>query len=115
MDRIQKKSNSKINIIKTKSTPFKKIISSDKIIDLISIDIEGNELDVINSIDLDQVGQTIISAGYIVGIQNRLCWTFTGPCDLTLYPSGKLLVKTEDKTLAAEVAKLHVESWTANS
>ena len=71
--------------------------------------------DGINSIDLDQVGQTIISAGYAVGIQNRLCWTFTGPCDLTLYPSGKLLVKTEDKTLAAEVAKLHVESWTANS
>ena len=54
MDRIQKKSNSKINIIKTKSTPFKKIISSDKIIDLISIDIEGNELDVINSIDFNK-------------------------------------------------------------
>ena len=71
--------------------------------------------DGINSIDLDQVGQTIISAGYTVGIQNRVGWTFTGPCDLTLYPSGKLLVKTEDKTLAAEVAKLHVESWTANS
>ena len=53
MDRIQKKSNSKINIIKTTSTPFKKIISSDKIIDLISIDIEGNELDVINSIDFN--------------------------------------------------------------
>ena len=54
MDRIQKKSNSKINFIKTKSTPFKKIISSDKIIDLISIDIEGNELDVINSIDFNK-------------------------------------------------------------
>ena len=57
----------------------------------------------------------IISAGYTVGIQNRLCWTFTGPCDLTLYPSGKLLVKTEDKVLAGEVAKLHVEEWTVNS
>ena len=53
MDRIQKKSYSKINIIKTKSTTFKKIISSNKIIDFISIDIEGNELDVINSIDFN--------------------------------------------------------------
>ena len=41
------------NAVTTKSTPFKKIISSDKIIDLISIDIEGNELDVINSIDFN--------------------------------------------------------------
>ena len=54
MDRIQNKSYSKINIIKTKSTPFKKLISSDKIIDFISIDIEGNELDVINSIDFNK-------------------------------------------------------------
>jgi|TARA_B100000287_G_C20640710_1_gene783349 hypothetical protein len=69
----------------------------------------------IDSIDLEAVGNTIISAGYTVGIQNRLCWTFTGPCDLTLYPSGKLLVKTEDKVLAGEVAKLHVEEWTVNS
>ena len=54
MDRIQKKSNSKINLIKTKSTPFNKIIPNNKIIDFISIDIEGNELDVINSIDFNQ-------------------------------------------------------------
>ncbi len=54
MDRIQKKSNSKINIIKTKSTPFENIISSNKIIDFISIDIEGNEKDVINSIDFNK-------------------------------------------------------------
>ena len=71
--------------------------------------------DGIESIDLDVVGQAIIGAGYTVGIQNRLCWTFTGSCDLTLYPSGKLLVKTEDKNLASKVAKLHVEVWTNGS
>ena len=69
------------------------------------------ELDGIESIDLEIVGNKIESAGYEVGIRNRLCWTFTGPCDLTLYPSGKLLVKTEDKTLAAEVARKHVTEW----
>ena len=63
------------------------------------------------SIDLEAVGNLIESEGYTVGIKNRLCWTFSGPCDLTLYPSGKLLVKTEDKQIAAEVAKLHVEKW----
>ncbi|MEC7229419.1 MAG: hypothetical protein VXV95_05140 [Candidatus Thermoplasmatota archaeon] len=71
--------------------------------------------DGIESIDLDVVGNTIIDAGYTVGIQNRLCWTFTGPCDLTLYPSGKLLVKTADKSLASEFAKLHVEVWSNDS
>ena len=71
--------------------------------------------DGIDAIDLDLVGACIIDAGYTVGIQNRLCWTFSGPCDLTLYPSGKLLVKTEDRVLAAQVAKLHVEKWTINS
>ena len=66
------------------------------------------DLDEIDSIDLDVVGARIESDGYEVGIRNRLCWTFTGPCDLTLYPSGKLLVKTENKELAAEVATTHV-------
>ena len=65
----------------------------------------------INSIDLNIVGKLIESYGYQVGIRNRLCWTFSGPCELTLYPSGKLLVKTEDRDIAEEVAQQHVEVW----
>ena len=30
---------------------------------------------------------------------------------MTLYPSGKLMVRTEDKTLAADVAHQHVTQW----
>jgi hypothetical protein len=67
--------------------------------------------DGITSIDINAVGAAIVASGYIVGVQSRLVWTFTGPCDLTLYPSGKLLVKTEDKALAGEVATLHVSQW----
>ena len=63
------------------------------------------------SINLERVGQIIQESGYTVGLQNRLCWTFSGPCELTLYPSGKLLVKTEDKQLAALVAEQHVSTW----
>ena len=65
----------------------------------------------IDSVNLDAVGSAIESAGYHVEIRSSLCWTFTGPCDLTLYPSGKLLVKTEDKGLANDVAHLHVTQW----
>ena len=65
----------------------------------------------ITSINLERVGQIIQESGYSVGIQNRLCWTFSGPCDLTLYTSGKLLVKTEDKELATLVAEQHISTW----
>ena len=58
-----------------------------------------------SKIDLEAVGGKIESAGYTVGIRTRLAWTFSGPAELTLYPSGKLLVKTEDKELAANIAR----------
>jgi hypothetical protein len=67
--------------------------------------------DNISSIDLEQVGNNISNSGYSISISNRLCWTFTGPADLTLYPSGKLLVKTQDKELAQKIAKQHITEW----
>ena len=69
------------------------------------------EVDGIEKIDLESVGAKIEAAGYTDGIRTRLAWTFTGPADLTLYPSGKLLVKTEDKDLAAKIAQDHVQNW----
>ena len=68
-------------------------------------------VDGIDKIDLDKVGSKIEAAGFEVGIRTRLAWTFTGPADLTLYPSGKLLVKTQDKDLAAQIAENHVKNW----
>lgn len=65
----------------------------------------------LSKIDLERVGKTISEDGFEIGIQNRLCWTFSGKADLTLYPSGKLLVKTEDKELASDIAKSHIEEW----
>jgi len=69
------------------------------------------QVDGVEKIDLEAVGAKIESAGYTVGIRTRLAWTFSGPAELTLYPSGKLLVKTEDKELAANIAREHVEEW----
>ncbi|MGB1588779.1 MAG: hypothetical protein ACPHDO_00385 [Candidatus Poseidoniaceae archaeon] len=68
-------------------------------------------VDGVEKIDLEAVGNRIQADGYEVGIMTRLAWTFSGPAELTLYPSGKLLVKTEDKELAAKVAELHVNKW----
>ena len=69
------------------------------------------EVDGIDKIDLEAVGGKIESAGYTIGTRTRLAWTFSGPAELTLYPSGKLLVKTEDKELAAQIAQNHVQDW----
>ena len=53
-ERIKKNSNSKINKINIECKTFEKLIPSDQIIDLISIDIEGNEPDVLKSINFDK-------------------------------------------------------------
>ncbi len=68
-------------------------------------------VDRIDKIDLEAVGARLQADGYEVGIMTMLAWTFSGPAELTLYPSGKLLVKTEDRELAARVAELHVNKW----
>ena len=50
-NRIINKSKSKINKIKIDSTVLSEIIPNNQIIDLLSIDIEGNEFEVLSSID----------------------------------------------------------------
>ena len=53
-ERIKKKNNSKINKINIECKTFEKLVLSDQIIDLISIDIEGNESDVLKTINFDK-------------------------------------------------------------
>ena len=67
--------------------------------------------DGVDSIDLEQVAMKIIEAGFEADVQSRMVWTFTGSADLTLYPSGKLLVKTADKDVAEDIADLHCSEW----
>ena len=64
-------------------------------------------------IDLEQVGARIIDAGWEVTIQTRLCHIFEGRAKLTLFPSGKLLVKCSEKDTAIEIGKLHLTEWLA--
>ena len=53
-ERIKKNSKSKINKINIECKTFENLIPSDQIIDLLSIDIEGNEFDVLKSINFDK-------------------------------------------------------------
>ena len=46
-------------------------------------------VDGVEKIDLEAVGNRIQADGYEVGIMTRLAWTFSGPAELTLHPSGK--------------------------
>lgn len=65
----------------------------------------------ISTIDMAGVSKRIIESGWICTLENRLCFTFTGEVDMTLFPSGKLLVKTADKKTAEKIAEMHVNSW----
>jgi len=44
-------------------------------------------------------------------IETKFCYIFEGKAKLTLYPSGKLLVKTETNEMAREIAKQHATEW----
>ena len=70
----------------------------------------------IDSIDLEIVASRIESEGWSCTLRNRLCYTFTGEmADITLYPSGKLLVKTGERDVAATIAETHMLVWLAES
>ncbi len=68
----------------------------------------------IDNIDLEIVTSIIESEGWECTLRNRLCCTFSGDvADITLYPSGKLLVKTEERDVAAKIAERHMHVWLA--
>jgi len=66
----------------------------------------------VNQIDLEIVSQRIESHGWNCTLRNRLCYTFSGDtANITLYPSGKLLIKTQEKEVAAKIAESHINNW----
>ena len=68
----------------------------------------------IGKIDLELVSARIEAEGWDCTLRNRLCCTFSGDlADITLYPSGKLLVKSGDRAVAATIAEHHMQVWLA--
>jgi len=66
-----------------------------------------------SSINLDDVSAIIEKEGWVCTLRNRLCCTFSGKADVTLYPSGKLLVKSDNRELAEKIANHHIHVWLA--
>ncbi|MBT4058770.1 MAG: hypothetical protein HOE69_00470 [Euryarchaeota archaeon] len=62
-------------------------------------------------IDMEEISLKIIASGWECTLRNRLCYSFSGEIDFTLFPSGKLLVKTGDQQIAENIAKMHIDSW----
>ena len=68
----------------------------------------------IDKIDLELVTARIEAEGWICTLRNRLCCTFSGDlADITLYPSGKLLVKSGERDVATTIAEHHMQIWLA--
>ena len=68
----------------------------------------------IAKIDLEIVTARIEAEGWDCTLRNRLCCTFSGElADITLYPSGKLLVKSGERDVAATIAERHMQVWLA--
>jgi len=68
----------------------------------------------VKQIELELVSSIIEKEGWNCTLRNRLCYTFSGDAvDITLYPSGKLLIKTDEREVAAKIAEHHVHVWLA--
>ena len=65
------------------------------------------------TLQLDQIASRIVEDGYTPILQTPLCHTFEGPANLTLFPSGKLMIKCEDKESALGIARHHLSCWLA--
>tara|TARA_B100000965_G_C19079188_1_gene535491 strand:+ start:75 stop:356 length:282 start_codon:yes stop_codon:yes gene_type:complete len=68
----------------------------------------------VTQIELETVSAIIEAEGWNCTLRNRLCYTFSGEeVDITLYPSGKLLIKTDSRDVASTIATHHVHVWLA--
>ncbi len=68
----------------------------------------------IDKIDLEIVTARIEAEGWNCTLRNRLCCTLSSElADITLYPSGKLLVKSGERDVAATIAERHMQVWLA--
>ncbi len=63
------------------------------------------------TIGMEEVAERIVADGWSCTLRNRLCYTFAGDVDLTLFPSGKVLVKSADRGVAEGIAELLLNRW----
>ena len=63
------------------------------------------------SCNMDTVTERIEKAGFICKLKSKFCHVFEGDYELTLYPSGKLLLRADDIEEVRRIASLHLDVW----
>ncbi|MDP6856252.1 MAG: hypothetical protein QGH13_01815 [Candidatus Thalassarchaeaceae archaeon] len=66
------------------------------------------------TISIEIIVERIEKSGFSCSLRSKFCHTFQGKFEMTLYPSGRLLVRAPDIETANQIAELHIGEWLAS-
>ena len=64
-------------------------------------------------IPIETIVERIEKSGFSCSLRSKFCHTFEGEFEMTLYPSGRLLVRAPNIEVANKIAALHIGEWLA--
>ena len=65
-------------------------------------------------ISTETIVERIEESGFSCSLRSKFCHTFEGEYEMTLYPSGRLLVRAPTIEVANKIAALHIGEWLAS-
>ena len=65
-------------------------------------------------ISTETIVERIEKSGFSCSLRSKFCHTFEGEYEMTLYPSGRLLVRAPTIEVANKIAALHIGEWLAS-
>ncbi len=65
-------------------------------------------------ISIETIVERIEKSGFSCSLRSKFCHTFEGKFEMTLYPSGRLLVRAPTIEEAHKIASLHIGEWLAS-
>ena len=65
-------------------------------------------------ISIETIVGRIEKSGFSCSLRSKFCHTFEGKFEMTLYPSGRLLVRAPTIEEAHKIASLHIGEWLAS-
>ena len=65
-------------------------------------------------ISIETIVERIEKSGFSCSLSSKFCHTFDGKFEMTLYPSGRLLVRAPNIEDAKKIAALHIGEWLAS-
>ena len=64
-------------------------------------------------VSIETIVERIENSGFSCSLRSKFCHTFEGEFEMTLYPSGRLLVRAPNIEVANKIAALHIGEWLA--